>query len=136
MIVFTPRPASDELKDKKRKAERACDRAKKSLPTLETYLGLLKIKPIDTQTLLDAVKSYETAAAEQEDDVMRLEKELAKINDEISGGKATRQVNSDLNLKAVIGISNSTSVDQEIEIKLIYGVSLCVFCLSSSMITE
>lgn len=85
----------------------------------------MKIKPLDAQTLFEAVKRYEMAAAEQEDDIIKLEKELAAVNQEISDEKSKLSgppVNADLNLRATFGILNSASLDHEIEIKLTYGV--------------
>lgn len=114
---------SEGLKEKKRKGEKACERAKKSLPTLETYLGLLNIEPLNAQTLLEAVKKYETAAAEQEEDIIRLDRELAKINKEIQEEKerfSGPPVISELNLQAAISIFAPS--DHEIKIRLIYGV--------------
>ncbi|KAF8802177.1 hypothetical protein BYT27DRAFT_7226523 [Phlegmacium glaucopus] len=90
--------STSKLIDDKKRIERALERAKKSLPPIETYLGFLKIEPLDATALREAVKSYETAAKELDD------------------------LDANLNLKASIGLFAESDCKDE-KISLIYAVT-------------
>ncbi|KAF8799601.1 hypothetical protein BYT27DRAFT_7201277 [Phlegmacium glaucopus] len=115
--------STSKLIDDKKRIERALERAKKSLPPIETYLGFLKIEPLDATALREAVKSYETAAKELDDVTANLEKELAEINTRISDEKENMPtVDANLNLKASIGLFAESDCKDE-KISLIYAVT-------------
>lgn len=136
-VAFDPpeRSTSDEpsnimkgLLGKKERAEKACQRAKKSLPPLETYLEPLKI---DTSNLSEAVESYSKVAKELDDTIARLETELTETNKAIKEEKKKESLADEdpevkkfnlLQAKALIGVVGHSN--GEIKIALIYGVNV------------
>lgn len=120
---ITSSDALEDLSKRKKIYEKEYERAKKSLPTLETYLSLLKIEPLDSSTLYEAMKSYETCAKDLDQTILELENKLAQVNVKISEEKTRLPVPTvevERNLKATIGIS--ATVDEQINFTLIYGV--------------
>lgn len=111
-----------ELLDKKKRTERACERAMKSLGGLEAYLGSLKIEHLAASNLREVVNSYDTAAEELDDRITELKDELAETDDAISIEKAKLSGpvgNPKLNLKVSIGVF--ADFEGEVSIVLIYG---------------
>ena len=73
-----------ELLDRKRRTEKACERAKKSLTALETYLGSLKIEHLEASNLREVVNSYDTAAEELDNKMSELTNVLTETDEAIS----------------------------------------------------
>jgi len=123
---LTTSDALERLVDEKKHIEKALERTKKSLPPIETYLGFLKIEPLDSTKLSEALKSYDRAARELDDSIAKSEKELTETNKKISDEKERLgpAVDANLNLKASIGIVADSDFEDEIKIALIYGVYL------------
>ncbi|KAF8799602.1 hypothetical protein BYT27DRAFT_7149586 [Phlegmacium glaucopus] len=126
-IVPPPCPTSSdtlkELLDKKRRTEKATERAKKSLAALETYLGSLKIEHLDATNLRQVVNNYDTAAEELDNRIAELEDVLAETNEAIEVEKARLSGpvgNANLNLKVSIGVF--ADFEGEVKIALIYAV--------------
>jgi len=126
-IVPPPSPTSSdtlkELINKKRRTEKASERAKKSLTALETYLGSLKIEHLNASNLREVVNNYDTAAEELDERITELENVLAETNEAISAEKTRLSGpigNANLNLKVSIGVF--ADFEGEIKIALIYGV--------------
>ncbi|KAF8148209.1 hypothetical protein B0H34DRAFT_669000 [Crassisporium funariophilum] len=109
---------------KEKRLEKALERTKKSLASLETYLESLNVEHLKVTQLREVVKNYDETGEELDDKVTELEKELlettAAIKEErlkISGPSG----NEKLNLKASIGVF--ADFEGEIKIALIYAVS-------------
>lgn len=126
-IVPPTRPTSSdtlkELLDKERRTEKACERAKKSLTALETYLGSLKIEHLEASHLREVVNSYDTAAEELDNRIAELTNVLTETDEAISVEKRRLSGslgNTKLNLKASIGVFADS--EGEIKLALIYGL--------------
>jgi hypothetical protein len=132
-IVPPPSPTSSdtlkELLNKKRRIEKACERAEKSLTGLETYLESLKIEHLAASNLRDVINSYDKAAEELDDRITGLENELAETDEAISVEKARLSGpvgNPKLNLKVSVGVFADS--EGAVSVALIYGgvaVHLC-----------
>jgi DNA repair exonuclease SbcCD ATPase subunit len=115
-----------ELLDQKRRIEKACERAKKSLTGLETYLETLKIEHLPASKLQDVVNSYDRAAEELDDKITKLDDELAETNEAISSEQKQLSGpvgNPKLTKKVSIGVF--ADFEGEISIALIYGGVVC-----------
>jgi uncharacterized protein (TIGR02231 family) len=126
-IVPPPSPTSSdtlkELLDKKRRTQKACERAEKSLAGLETYLESLKVEHLAASNLRDVVNSYDTAAGELDDRIAELNKKLADTDEAISVEEANLSGpvgNPKLNLKVSIGVF--ADFEGEVSIALVYAV--------------
>lgn len=125
-IVSPPSPTSSdtlkELIDTKRRTEKACERAEKSLAGLETYLGSLKVEHLASSNLRDVVNSYDKAAEELDDRIAQLKNKLAETGEAISVEEAKLSGpvgNPKLNLKVSIGVFGD--FEGEVSIVLVYG---------------
>ena len=116
---------SDTLKDllkKKKRTEKACERAKKSLAALETYLASLKIEHLAASNLREVVDGYDTAASELDDKIAELDDVLIETNEAISVEQAKLSGptgNEKLDVKVSIGVF--ADFEGEVDIALIYG---------------
>ncbi|KAF5315032.1 hypothetical protein D9619_007476 [Psilocybe cf. subviscida] len=113
----------ESLSSKKKRAEKALARAKKSLDSLSAYLTSFNVDHLDVSKLQGAVDAYDASAAQLDEKVTELEKEIKEIDEAMNEERkslAGPSENSKLNLKASIGIFADS--EGEIKIALIYAV--------------
>lgn len=132
-------PELEALISKKKRADKALARTKKSLDSLSAYLASFNVDHLDVSKLQSAVDVYDTSAAQLDEKVTELEKEIKEIDeamDEERKKLAGPSENSKLNLKASIGIFADS--EGEIKIALIYGVSffLMLPCSASNVLVQ
>ncbi|TDL23087.1 hypothetical protein BD410DRAFT_814727 [Rickenella mellea] len=132
-VSYSPTPptvtTSPELSAsllKKERTQKALDRCKKSLASLESYLGTLNVERIEVAQIGNVVEKYETEAEKLDDRALELEKQLRDIDQEIISERTKlnavgRGWNNKLSLQAAIGVF--AEHEGEVEIALIYAVS-------------
>lgn len=131
-IIPPPIPTtSTELKGLElnhKQTEKALERSRKAIASLETYLDSVNVEHVAVTALGEVVETYESTCEKLDDKVTELEKQLddlyKSIEDErkkLSGPTG----NHKLNLKASIGVF--ADHEGEVEIALIYGTPLLFF---------
>ncbi|KAK7448806.1 hypothetical protein VKT23_013536 [Stygiomarasmius scandens] len=113
----------DGLLDQKQRANKALDRCKKSLTSLETLFSTMHIQHVDVSQLGDIMDSYETTAERLDDKVTKLEKEIKELDERIREERAAVAPKNprDTGIRASIGLFAENESD--IELILIYAVS-------------
>lgn len=117
-------PELESLSSKKKRAEKALARAKSSLDSLSAYLASFSVDHLDVSKLQGAVDAYDASAAQLDEKVTELEKEIKDIDEAMTEERkklAGPSENTKLSLKASIGIFADS--EGEIQIALIYGSS-------------
>jgi predicted nucleic acid-binding Zn-ribbon protein len=117
-------PELEILSSKKKRAEKALARANKSLDSLSAYLTSFNVDHLDVSKLQSAVDAYDASAAQLDEKVTELGKEIKEIDEAMNEERqklAGPSENSKLSLKASIGIFADS--EGEIKIALIYGAS-------------
>ncbi|TDL26898.1 hypothetical protein BD410DRAFT_782988 [Rickenella mellea] len=130
-VSYTPAPpavttstALSAFELKKERTQKAIERCRKSLASLETYVGTLNVERIDVSQIGNVVEKYDTEAAKLDDKLLELEKQLQETNQEIQDErkKLTGPVrNVQLGLQASIGVF--AELEDQVEIALIYAVA-------------
>ncbi|TDL26920.1 hypothetical protein BD410DRAFT_714981, partial [Rickenella mellea] len=130
-VSYTPAPpavttstalSASELK--KERTQKAIERCKKSLASLETYVGTLNVERIDVSQIGNVVEKYDTEAAKLDDKLLELGKQLQEADQEVQDERkklAGPDRNVQLGLQASIGVF--AELEGEAEIALIYGVT-------------
>ncbi len=120
--VATTSETLTDLQTKQKQIEKAIARTRKSLASLEKYIGSLNTNHVDVTKLGDVVQNYETTAASLDDRFMELEDNLKAVEESIKKEKEKLSGptgNEKLNLKATIGVF--ANVEGEVKVALIYG---------------
>lgn len=127
-IIPPPIPTtSTELKAlelKRTQTEKALQRSRKAIASLETYLGSVNVEHVAITALGEVVGSYESTCEKLDDQVTELEQQLVDLNKaiEVERKKLSGPTgNNKLNLKASIGVFADHEGD--VEIALIYAVN-------------
>jgi hypothetical protein len=122
--VVTTSATIDELLLKKQRTEKALERCKKSLASLEAYLSTLNVQHIDVTELGKVMENYDATGAVLDEKVLGLEKTLKGIEEQLEVERKNLAEPSRLNdrLKQRATISVFAQVEGEVEMVLIYGV--------------
>ncbi|KAF5374163.1 hypothetical protein D9615_008847 [Tricholomella constricta] len=113
----------DELSFAKETAQKALQRAEKSLSSLEGYLSTLNAQHTDLATLDKVMEHYESKGAKLGKEIFDLEKKLKKLEDERREEQnkvIDKSRNRMLGVKAAIGVFAASQA--EVAIALIYAV--------------
>ena len=126
--VISTSPSLVALLLKKEKTQKALERCKKSISSLEAYLRTLNVERVDVSQIGNVMESYNIEGEKLDFRMLELEKELETIQGEINVEK--RKLlgsvgNDELGLRAVIGVFAES--EGQVEIVLIYGE--CLFSL-------
>jgi len=126
--VVSTSPTLAALLLKKEKTQKALERCKKSISSLEAYLRTLNVERVDVSQIGNVMESYNIEGEKLDFRMLELEKELETIQGEINVEK--RKLlgsvgNDELGLRAVIGVFAES--EGQVEIVLIYGE--CLFSL-------
>ena len=137
-IIPPPIPTtSTELKAlelKHKQMEKALERSRKAIDSLESYLESVNVQHVAVTALGEVIENYESTGEKLDDKVTELQKELVDLN---KGIEAERKKlsgptgNDKLNLKASIGVF--ADHEGEVEIALIYGTRLLFLMLTLSL---
>ncbi|TDL13136.1 hypothetical protein BD410DRAFT_833371, partial [Rickenella mellea] len=122
--AVTTSPALNASLLKKERTQKAIERCKKSLASLETYIGTLNVERIDVSQIGSAVDKYDTEATKLDDKLLDLEKQLQEADQEIQDERKKLTGpgrNVQLGLQASIGVF--AELEGEVEIALIYAVA-------------
>jgi uncharacterized protein (TIGR02231 family) len=121
--VVTTSSALAVLLLKKQRTEKALQRCKKSIASLETYLGTLNVERVNVSQIGDVMRGFDSQGEQLDDRVLGLEQQLSTTEDEIRVERerlAGPSKNDKLGLRAAIGIFAASEGD--VEIVLIYAV--------------
>ncbi|KAF9465728.1 hypothetical protein BDZ94DRAFT_1320028 [Collybia nuda] len=122
-VVASMSPDLEDLLSKQEWNQKALERAKKSLASLEAYLSTLNVQHINVTELGQVMDSYDIAGEKLDKKVTELEKTLKGIEADIKVERKkltgpTRDAR--LRKRATIGVFANS--EGEVEIVLIYGV--------------
>ncbi|THU89057.1 hypothetical protein K435DRAFT_300756 [Dendrothele bispora CBS 962.96] len=120
----TPNSAElDRLLDQKQRAEKALDRCKKSLKSLETLFSTMHIQHVDVSQLGDIMDSYETTAEKLDDKVTALEKEIKELDVKIKEQRAAAAPKNPKDTGVCASIGIFAEQEGSIDLILVYAVS-------------
>jgi septal ring factor EnvC (AmiA/AmiB activator) len=131
------RTTSTELKGlelKRKQTEKALERSRKAIASLETYLDSVNVEHVAVTALGEVIETYESTCKKLDDEVTELEKQLVDLNKAIEAERkklSGSTGNNKLNLKASIGVF--ADHEGEVEIALIYGTRLLFSMLVLSL---
>ena len=121
--VVTTSVAIEGLLSKKQRTEKALERCKKSLSSLEGFLSTLNVQHIDVTALGKVMENYDTTGAALDEKVIGLEKTLKSIEEQLEAERKNLNGPSrdqKLGQRATIGVF--AEAEGEVEMALIYGV--------------
>ena len=121
--VVTTSVAIEELLSKKQRTEKALERCKKSILSLEGFLSTLNVQHIDVTALGKVMENYDTTGAALDEKVIGLEKTLKSIDEQLEAERKNLNGPSrdqKLGQRATIGVF--AEAEGEVEMALIYGV--------------
>ncbi|KAK1218565.1 hypothetical protein PQX77_018743 [Marasmius sp. AFHP31] len=118
----TSSPQLDELRLNRTRTQKALERCKKSISSLETYLGSTSVQHTKSTDLGAMMSDYETAASQLDDKLLELEQQLKQLDNKVRDEEETlaRQSSIDPGRRASIGLV--AEADSDVELILIYGV--------------
>jgi len=113
----------EELLLKKQRSEKALERCKKSLSSLEGFLSTLNVQHIDVTALGKVMENYDATGSALDDKVIELEKTLKGIDEQLEIERKNLNgpsPNAKLGHRATIGVF--AQLESEVEMSLIYAV--------------
>ncbi|KAK7043126.1 hypothetical protein VNI00_008480 [Paramarasmius palmivorus] len=113
----------DELELKKTLIEKALDRCKKSIASLESFLGTVSAEYTKPGDLVSVMKDYDTAACELDEKLLSLKQQLKDVEKEVQEElkKVAPKAPFERGRHAAIGVV--AEEDSDVELVLIYAVS-------------
>jgi peptidoglycan hydrolase CwlO-like protein len=112
----------DSLLAKKEWNQKALERSKKSIASLEAYLSSLNVQHVDVTELGKVMDNYDAVGQKLDEKVTKLEKTLKAIEADIKTERdklREHSENAKLKKRAAIGVF--AELEGEVEIVLIYG---------------
>ena len=124
--VVSTSPTLTALLLKKEKTQKALERCKKSISSLEAYLRTLNVERVDVSQIGNVMESYNIEGEKLDFRVLQLEKELETIQGEINVEKRKlKGFVGNVGLRAAISVFAES--EGQVEIVLIYGERLLSF---------
>ncbi|KAK7043145.1 hypothetical protein VNI00_008499 [Paramarasmius palmivorus] len=113
----------DELESKKTRIEKALERCKKSIASLETFLGTVSAQHTKSGDLVSVMKDYDTSAGELDEKLLGLQQQLKDVEKEIQveRKKVAPKAPYERGRHASIGVV--AEEDSDVELILLYAVT-------------
>ncbi|KAH8810168.1 hypothetical protein DL96DRAFT_1627882 [Flagelloscypha sp. PMI_526] len=125
-VQYTPHttPLLTELQRKKRRLDKALERAKSAVKSLETYIGSVKADKTSHGDINGIVSTFEDQSGSLDEKIIDLEDEISTVNAQISEERTAMsrpRDNTQLRKKAKVSLLCDEKTEQDIQLLLTYA---------------